>query len=234
MSEENQTEEWEVPGETPKKVGWGMVIVVCLIVWVLIGLLDPMILRSAKAGERTEAISNAKQIGLALLEFDQEFGSFPDEKTRVLLLENKETDLDLSGSSSNAMFRQLIAYGLESEEIFFCENPALPTRRPDNKIENGKALEAGEVGFSYIAGLNSSCNPGQPVLCASMIPGSLRFDPEPLQGKAVALRVDNSVKAYSILPDSGRATFGEGKLLLDPENGTWPTGHVIDLRHPEK
>lgn len=234
MSDQKQLEEWEVEDpERRRGTTWLMLIVAAFVILALIGLSQPMILRSAKAAERTEAISNAKQIGLALLEFDQEFGSFPNDETGVMVQAKMKTDLDLSGKSSNAMFRQLIAYGVQSEDIFYCQHLALPTHRPDNRLGKGEALEPGEVGFSYVAGLSSSDNPTLPILCAAMIPGTFAFDDSSLQHKAVVLQVTNSARAYFIREEDGAVPVGEGRLLFDPSNGLWPEGHVIDLRHPE-
>ena len=235
MSDPADLEEWEVRApERRRGSTWLMLIVAAFVILVLIGLSQPMILKSAKAAERTEAINHAKQIGLALLEFDQEFGSFPNDETRSMVQAKTKTELDLSGQSSNTIFRQLIAYGVPSEEIFYCQHLALPTHRPDNRMGKGKALEPGEVGFSYVAGLSSSDNPSLPVICAAMIPGSFRFDSSSLQHRAVVLRVTNSARAYSIREEDGAVTIGEGRLLFDPDNGLWPEGHRIDLRHPER
>ena len=236
MSKSADREEWEVPHQPRKGSGsaWLMLVAAAVVILALIGLTQPMILRSHKAAERTEAISNAKQVGLALLEFDQEFGSFPDETTRELVLAKKETELDLSGVSSNAMLRQLVAYGVRSEDIFYCEHRVLPTHRPDNRMGKGQALAAGEVGFAYVVGLNSSSNPELPVLCASMIPETLQFDFSSLQQRAVVLRVDNTAKVLRIREEDGMVTYGGGELMLDTNNGLWPDGYVIDLRHPER
>jgi hypothetical protein len=65
--------------------------------------------RAARYDTR-ETINNARQLGLAFLEFDNDYGSFPHESTIPLVLKSHPTHgYDLSGSSSNALFRQLFA-----------------------------------------------------------------------------------------------------------------------------
>ncbi|MGB6219666.1 hypothetical protein [Haloferula sp.] len=134
-----------------KGLNWGMIGVGVFVGALLLFVFSPCFLlssgRQGEARDRTQAINNAKQAGLALLEFDQEFGSFPNEETAALVKKATETDLDLSGTSSNAMFRQLIAFGIQSEDIFYCKHPE-GIRKPDRDMSPGKALEAGEVGFS--------------------------------------------------------------------------------------
>lgn len=250
MKEEvGEKEEVEVVGEVVEeaanknKRSWGnavaMTAVVILLIMVIAGLTTPMMLRCSKATDRTQAINNAKQVGLALLEFDQEFGSFPDESTAALVHAASELSpkLDLSGSSSNAMFRQLIAFGIQSEDIFYCLHPE-GIRKPDRDLSPGKALQAGEVGFSYLllgegVAQNTSANPGRAVLVAPMKIGTEEFWPKPFQDKAVILRLDNSVEAPVIRKKDGKVTVGNGKTLFDNGPETVWGDEVVNVRHPE-
>jgi hypothetical protein len=102
------------------------------------------------------------------------------------------------------------------------------SRKPDGIISPGKALAPGEVGFGYIAGLSTKGNPARPVAFAPIIPGTDRFDPKPFDGKAVVLRMDNSVTSLTI-DENGHAILME-KNMLSPENPVWG-GHVPDVRH---
>ena len=220
-------------GMTRQKV-WGLVAVFVVMLVIVVACLPPMVLRSTKASERTMATSNAKQLALALIEFDQEFGKFPHESTVPLVQSATGTGLSLAGHSSNAMLRQLIAYGIESEDIFDSCHPEMPTSGPDNDIRPGQALKPGEVGFSYVAGLDSSMNPGLPVLAANMMPGTEEFWDRPFGGKAVILRIDTSVDQLMIRASDSKVTVGGGLTLFDPSAPYWPKGHTIDLRHPER
>lgn len=212
----------------------GLAVLGCLMI-----LCAPMILRSAKAAERTQAISNAKQVGLALLEFDQEYGEFPSDATVAEVVKATGSTLDFTDGSSNAMFRQLIAAGYGySESIFYCSHPD-GSVEPDGLMSGGSALEAGETGFSYVHGLNTGMNPGLPVLMAPMVAGTAdQFwpdrkgwgGPKAYGGKAVVLRLDNSAEAAFIRTSDRKVSRGGGVTLLDPANFG---GAKPDVRQPK-
>ena len=228
--EEQPPEGWR--GVSPEQF-W-MVMVFGVVIFLLAFLSMPMVLRSKKAPDRTQAINNAKQVGLALLEFEMEFGKFPDASTVAAVKASTKTTHDLSGTSSNAMFRQLIAFGIQSEDIFYCLHPE-GIRKPDKILTPGNALAPREVGFSYIAGLDTSMNPGRPVLLTPMKIGTEEFWPRPHGKKAVILRIDNSVEVPLIRSADNKGSIGGGMTVFDTGPGTvWGSGFHIDLRHPEK
>ncbi|MBK1828143.1 hypothetical protein [Haloferula rosea] len=239
-NEEPEDDDWgdapdEDPESVPTKRFWSLGMIVLWIVMILlaIGVSLPLFLRRSCGDgmSRTMAISNARQVGLALLEFDQEFGKFPDESTVDAVLRGTGTDLDLAGQSSNALFRQLIAYGIQSEDIFHCKHPRAV--RPDNIITPGEALKPGEVGFSYVAGLDSSQAAGLPLIAAPMKEGTTSFHEDGFAGKVVVLRLDLSASALELGDADGGVVTEDGKALFDPESGLWPEGYELDLRHPE-
>ncbi|MEP4077886.1 hypothetical protein [Haloferula sp.] len=240
MKEEPQDRERTTEETKPKRKGWnwGMIVVGVLVGFLALAAVSPCFVMGPRhhAADRTQAISNAKQIGLALLEFDQEFGSFPNDETAEMVRESTGTELDLSGTSSNAMFRQLIAYGIRSEDIFYCKHPE-GIQKPDGDMSPGKALEAGEVGFSYFCGQKTEVEPGgygRPLLGAPMKIGTETFWDEAYGEKAVILRLDNSVDAPLIRKSDGKVPVGNGKTLFDAGPGTvWGENSVPDIRHPE-
>lgn len=188
-------------------------------------------MRQRSEGYRyAQAVSNARQIGLALMEFDIEYGSYPNKTTVPLVAKSHPAHgYDLSGTSSNALFRQLFAAGLtQSEAMFYAEVNG--TKKPDGDISPRELLKTGEVGFGYIAGLSSEGNPARPIAFCPIIPGTDRFDPKPFKGKAVILRVDNSATSVNI-DKNGHAMVG-GKNLLSPENPIWD-GQAPDIRYPK-
>lgn len=227
---ENETPQPEKPIAEKKPTGWLTWVIVILVILCLAGLTAPMVIRCPKKASQTEATSNLRQVGLALLEFDTDYGSFPDEKTSKTVTENfPDHGLNLSGKSSNALFRQLFAAGLtQSEAMFYAEVNG--TRKPDGDISPGEVLKKGEVGFGYIAGLSSKGNPARAIAFCPIIPGTDRFDPKPFKGKAVILRVDNSVTSVNI-DKNGHAIVG-GQNLLSPENPIWD-GKALDIRYPD-
>lgn len=215
-------------------------LVVIVIIAALAGLSAPMILRQQKQAAKTEAISNAKQIGLALLEFDQEYGSYPDSDTAETVQESTGTELNLSGNSSNDYLRQLIAMGVQSEQIFFTKTPY--TRKPDDAINGTKALEAGEVGFGYVmldqsTGQNTSGNPGRTVLATPLLNAAedWTFDPDPYGGKAVVLKLDSSATALTIRDRDKKLSVGNGKTIEQTGDDTvWGTASNPVIKAPLK
>ena len=123
----------------------------------------------------------------------------------------------------------MIAYGLKSEKPFYAEIAG--SRKPDDLYHDDvHALVPGEVGFAYIAGLDSSADPMTPIIVSPLIPGTTLFDPKPFGGKAVILRLDNSAAPMQIEP-SGRVMW-RGKDIFDPSQSFWK-GKAPDIKWQE-
>lgn len=196
-------------------------------------LILPMVVRPGcgrNRADQVEAVSNARQIGLALLEFDNEYGAYPSDATVALVLKSNQVhDFKLSDKSSNSLFRQLFAAHLtQSEAMFYAK--VKNSRKPDGDIMPGKVLEKGEVGFVFISGLSSKEDPITPIVLSPMIPGTTKFDPETFRGYAVVLRTDNSVRSYKIEKDGH--IYDNGIDLLSPKHPVWK-GKKPDIRYPE-
>lgn len=187
---------------------------------VLVGsvLIAPLLLRATPKSHQTEAVNNARQIGLALFEFESEFGKLPDGDTISAVRAKTFTELDLGTTTSNEFFRQLIATGItQCERMFFAKIDG--TRMPDDLIRKGEALKKGECGFTYLLGAMVTDNPNRPLLATPMISGTDRFDPRKFNGKAVILKRDNSVSSYPI--SSGGHVIIDGRNLMDPHHPIW-------------
>jgi type II secretory pathway pseudopilin PulG len=196
-------------------------------------LLAPLVLRSPKKADQTEAVNNARQIGIALKEFETEYGKFPDPSTIAEVRRRTGTLIPLGSKSSNDFFRQLhlvcIANGFTpSELMYYAKGPGV--HRPDNVTTGADALAKGECGFTYFLGANSAINPHRPVAVTPMIPGTDRFDSKPFKGKAVVLQLDGSVTSLPIDKD-GHALMG-GKNLMDLHHPVWD-GHAPVIAWPE-
>lgn len=205
-------------------IALGILSVLFCVAW----LARPVIIGSPRNAHRTEAISNLKQIGLALIEFDAEYGRFPDASTIADVQAKTSTTLALGSTSSNELFRQLISNGTNSERIFWAKTAQTP-RKP-NDVLGADALKKGECAFTYIAGLSSSDDPGTPVAMAPVIPGTWKFDPVPYKGFAVVLRLDGSVRTETI-DAHGHVMIG-GMNLFDPRQPHW-NGKPPDIKWPE-
>lgn len=211
--------------ETPKKSGfnWPMLIIGVVVVWALAGLIMPMAIRSKKRPDLTQAFSNARQIGMALLEFETEYGRYPDATTAPLVLKNTKTTLNLQGHSANSCFRQLIAADMaQAESMFYCKTAF--SKKPDNRFDTPQtALAPGEVGFGYLLnGRTAFSTKGKPARLLACAPlafdgksvSTNRFDPTQLDGYAVLLRIDSSISSPLIDRKTGGLAIGNGKTLL--------------------
>jgi hypothetical protein len=221
-----------MPAESKHKskfdwAGWSCVLGVIVIIALLVAT---PVLRQQKLAKLTEATSNARHIGLALLEFEYSYVSYPNAATFASIAKKHPSHINyLFESSSNAIFRQLLVQGLpQAEQMFYARIPG--TIRPDGIITPGEALKKGECAFSYISGLSSKDDPLTPIVITPLIPGTTKFDPKPFNGKAVILHIDNSVRHYDIHKDGH--VYDKGINLLSPKHTVWK-GKAPDIRYPE-
>jgi prepilin-type N-terminal cleavage/methylation domain-containing protein len=206
-------------------------LVVIVIIAALAGLTAPMVIRQRKKADQTEAVSNARQVGLALFEFETAYGSFPDNTTATEVTANTSSPLSFGGSSANDYFRQLIAAEISQSEAMFYAKTAF-SKKPDNVFNTAQnALVAGEVGFGYImngdVAFSTAGNPARPIVVAPLAyPFSTgQFDVDLYDAKAVVLRIDNSVQSIPVLKQSKLAQLGGGKNMLQTGDDTvWGTG----------
>ena len=227
-----------------KKLKGGFTLVELLVVIVIIaalaGLAAPMVMRQRKKADQTQALSNARQVGMALLDFDSEYGRFPDSSTSASVATNTGTSEVTPGSDSNSYFRQLFSAGItNSEEIFYAKTQY--TQRPDNvynQEDPTDALAAGECGFGYIlrnatSAQSASGNPGRPVLCTPLAEGSTTdFDPDPFDSRAVILKLDLSAISINI-NNEGKAILN-GKDILEPgADSVWGSAGSPTIVAPE-
>jgi len=198
------------------------------------------VIRQRKKADQTEAVSNARQIGLALFEFETSYGSYPDNSTGTTVTENTGSVLTFGGNTANDYFRQLIAAEISQSEAMFYAKTAF-SRKPDNVFNTAQnALEAGEVGFGYIMNANlafsTAGNPARPIVVAPLaFPFQTgQFDIDLYDAKAVVLRIDNSVQSIPILRQSKLAQLGGGKNLLQVGDDTvWGTGVTPTIVNPQ-
>ena len=207
---------------------WLLVIAI-----LLLALLAPVFLRRPRGGdERTEAMNNMRSVGMMLLEFDNEYGNLPSATTAIQVKSATSTPLTLGNTSSNQLFRQLLAGGGGKSEKPFWAKTAISPKKPDDVFHNdATAIAPGECGFAYIAGLESSDDPDTPVLMAPLLPGKLTFDPKPFAGKAVVLFLNNSATALPI-DKHGQVILKNGLDLFDPRQPFWH-GKAPDVKWPE-
>lgn len=193
----------------------------------------PRLIRQRKGGcGQSPEVSNLRQIGLALFEFENEYGSLPDPSTIARVQGKTGLMLSMGTTTSNDYFRQLLEAGIASNETMFYARLPSSSTKPDDIFTAGEALKKGECSFTYLLGARASDNPGRPLVVAPMIPGTDRFDPKPFNGKALILKRDNSV-TFTTIDKHGHAIFPNGgRNLMDPTNPIWD-GHPPTIAWPE-
>jgi hypothetical protein len=185
--------------------------------------------RRHNRGDQTEAINNARQIGLAMIEFQEEYGKFPDDTTIIPVQSKTGSLLPMGTKTSNDFFRQLFAADMtQSEAMFYSRIDG--TRKPDGIIDGSHLLTKGECGFTYFLGAKKTDNPRRPLVVTPMIPGTDRFDPKRFDGKAVILRLDNSVISLPI--DKAGHVILDGRNMMDPLHPIWD-GHPPWIAWPD-
>lgn len=233
--------------KTQPKLKGGFTLVELLVVIVIIaalaGLTAPIVMSQRKKADQTEALSNARQIGLALFNFDTEYGRFPDASTAEDVTERTGSDLASGGgTSANAYFRQLIAANVANSETIFYARTEF-TKKPDDVFNDvSSALEAGEVGFGYImrdatTSFSTAGRAGRPIICTPLAyDGSVsdsEFDLDVFDGKAVILKLDNSASAINIDRDSRQARLNNKGLLESGADTVWGSGITPKIAAPE-
>ena len=172
-----------------------------------------------------ESTTNLRQIGLALLEFETEFGTTPSAATIPQVnTTNPSHGLTLGTHSSNDFFRQLFAADMAySETMFWTRRNSSSSKKPDNIFTGPEALKPGECSFAYILGQTLSTGAKSPIALYPLIPGTPKFDyklaKDHLESKAIILWTDNSVTSLPI--DSTGKVLINGKDLFDPTQPFW-------------
>jgi prepilin-type N-terminal cleavage/methylation domain-containing protein len=206
-------------------------LVVIVIIAALAGLTAPMVIRQRKKADQTEAVNNARQIGMALFEFETEYGTFPDDATATAVKDATDTT-QVSGSTANDRFRQLIRAGIAQSEAMFYAKTAF-TQKPDGILDQDtKALSKGEVGFGILMdatkGLSAAGNPSRPIIAAPFkVAMDGTFDSDFYDGKAVILKLDNSVTSLPIVKTTGNVKIN-GKTMTETGADTvWGVTTVV-------
>lgn len=163
-------------------------------------------------------ISNLRDMGLALLEFENDYGSYPSKESAKVVREVTESKLALNFATSNDYFRQLLVSGLSGTEKFF--QIGMPEKVADNIFNSDEtALAKDECSFAYAPGGSSSVDASRPLVLVPLVAGQLKFDPLPLGGKAAILMADNSVKVFPISATGD--VLINGKSVFDPTQPFW-------------
>ena len=198
------------------KQTWWMLALAVILPFVFVSVvIVPSVGRSHRSSAMATTSHNAKQIHLALFDFDQDYGQFPCDATA-----KSEPKLrGYYGVYSNDYLGQLLASGIvESESNFYAQGGTKLDQRVDDDFSTKeKTLEAGECGFAYVKGLNTvESNYKTPLLLSPMYGDGYKFNNEIYNGRAMILRVDGALKQYKIDADH--------LLMTNESRGFFPRG----------
>ncbi len=191
----------------PNLFGW---VVAVFIIFVLAGLALPTFNTGCGKGIHTEALAQAKQVGLALkLYAGDHDGAYPKAGVEPLM----KTD----PPDSNTAFAALFPTYTQSEAIFGNRLSAYQTAPPDNVIDQPytgtpkETLQPGENVYSYVLGLTEGDSSSTPLIADGTDgTGHYRTDPAKRGGvwkgaTAVVIRLDNSGSVVSLAgPEEAR------------------------------
>jgi hypothetical protein len=174
----------------------------------------------------TMAISNAKQVYLVLMDFEADYGYFPDDHTAL----KDPAMFGFTGSFSNEYLGQLIAGGYtRSEEIFVAKDKRYSLSRADDvTTPDTRILEKNECGFSYVLveengkrrGLTTKDNGGIPILAAPLANQAGSFEKSSFDNHGVYIRVDGAARSERLRRSDQKIKLPGGMTLFETGPGT--------------
>ncbi len=172
-------------------------LVVITIIGILAGIALPVYSSIQERGNQTKALSNAKQIGLALkLYASDNDGNFPQGPKGS---DPSVSDPSVLPANANVALRFLLPDYITTESIFYVPKSAWTLSEPDDDINGANKLNTGENHWAYVPKLNDTSNPRFPLLADgfSTTVGVYSSDPAQKGGiwkgkKAIVIRVDQS------------------------------------------
>lgn len=222
----------EHPSPPERRLDRTMIVILVVVLALCALVFVPVVINQQRTAAYQQAVNNSRPIRFSLFEFAQEYGSFPSEEARTAVEETTGADLGPWTGTANDCFRQLVASGIHSEDIFFAVHPE-GSHPPDGIIAPlaTEALQPGEAGFSYVYGLRPEGPPETPVLLAPMRTGTQLAHPTAYGGRVAVRLLDGSALPCTV-NSQGVIFHPNGSGLLDPSQPWWQ-GRPIDIRHPE-
>ena len=228
-----------IQGTSARKGFTGLeLLVVVAVVVVGAALATPQIFKALKRAALAEAVSNARQVKLALDTFATDFdGQFPNDDTGEGVVSG-----GTGTTYSNDYFRQLFLSGAtESESIFWVKNSAVASKgAPDDKIkESGKMqaeliLEQGDVHWAYINDQTNLSTGSRPLILDGYPKNEAEFDPDTWDNKVIVVRIDGAAKPMRMRVTDNKVLDGSNKDILSSSADAWDGESTQDiLKQPE-
>ena len=206
----------------------------------LTSVATPNIFSALANARKARTINNAKQLGIALTEFDSQYGEFPSDVSGELFADE---GIKLpKGDTANHFLAQLLASNiLDSEQVFFVDG-LKRTKKADDNFETPETMLArGENGFGYVmlddgTALNQTHGSSEiPVLVAPLSKGGKlpTFQGKPFHGEGVVLRLDSSVGTNKINKKGELLSKKTGKnIFLNGQDTMWGTADTPFVKEP--
>jgi len=149
-------------------------LVVIAIIAVLASIAVPVFSTVQTKGAQTKALSNGKQIGLALrLYAGENNGNYPS-----YTLDPSGAPTTTVVTSSNDAFCQLFPNYVKSEAIFWLAKSKWCSTNPPDELQDAtltvpstNTLKSTENEWAYVLGLNDASNPSVPVIADGFVEG---------------------------------------------------------------
>jgi prepilin-type N-terminal cleavage/methylation domain-containing protein len=220
-------------------------LVVITIIGILASIALPVFNTVTAKAHQTQALSNAKQVALALRLYSSDFsGQYPS----YILANGQPTTQTVS--DSNTAFAQLFPTYLQSEKIFQVPGSQFSLNPPDNIYDNPapqdsnytNTLKAGENGWAYVLQLTDTSNPSWPMIAdgfSSAAAHTYTTDPSLKGGvwngqKAVVICADSSGQvltvdstSYFVKGPNGSGVQGDIFTTSNSSNGWLGTGNAV-------
>ena len=151
-------------------------LVVIAIIAVLASIAVPVFSTVQTKGAQTKALSNGKQIGLALkLYASDNNGIYP---SYVVDASGNAATPPVNVASSNDAFCQLFPNYIKSEAIFWLAKSKWCSTNPPDELKDDtltvpstNTLKSGENEWAYVLGLNDTFNPSVPLIANGFVVG---------------------------------------------------------------
>ncbi len=219
-------------------------LVVISIIAILACIALPVFGEVQVRGAQTKALSNAKQVGTACKLFAMDYsGNYPRWTD---MTQNPPVPADTSGlTDSNSVLRTLLPDYITDETIFWNPKAAGYCNKtpPDNRIgtttgggQGGRALDRGENGWGYVAGLSDTSNARWPLIADGAPAGVYDTDESKPGGvwrgkKAILIRVDISGSVETLFSSTRTIKRDDNPvtnaLTVDSSNGWLVTDSVF-------
>lgn len=177
-------------------------------------------------GDRQMASSNLKTLSTIMQQFKTDNGSYPSDATAEKLME-AQPDYnfgELKGDYSNAYFRQIYyTRSNNTEKNFYAKVNCAgkTTKEADDKLANGRALERGENGLSYVMKKDLSDETIKTSVTASNAPlaiSSVYPSDKPYSGDKVVYDLVSFGGHVFVLKCDGSVTDMKDKDIVEDEN----------------